>query len=41
MNTFFCIEFLLIFSMTSTAAQIEAQGSIGLHHSMDKFVGRR
>ncbi|UJR31058.1 hypothetical protein I4U23_018568 [Adineta vaga] len=31
---------LVLKSLSSTAAQIEAQGSIGLHHSMDTFVGR-
>ncbi|CAF1385604.1 unnamed protein product [Rotaria sp. Silwood1] len=35
-------EFLLLFdiSISSTAAQIEAQGMTGLQHSMDTFVER-
>ena len=39
----FCNGFLffLLFSMTSTRSQIESLGSTGVHHSMDKFVGRR
>ncbi|CAF1434022.1 unnamed protein product [Adineta ricciae] len=32
---------LIIKSLSTTAAQIEAQGATGLHHSMDTFVGRR